>query len=86
MRKYYVDIFYCKRKHIKKAIGEYLAEIERLGGIVCPSVMYLNGACLNPSFDFPSTFRLFSVQRGGRIGRSKEVRVVINLVCEVNHA
>lgn len=68
MRKVYVDIFYCKRANTKKAIQEYLDEIARLDGCVCPSVIMLGSETItkSPVVDNPESvpvYRLFSVQR-----------------------
>lgn len=77
MRKVYVDIFYCDYRHTKRAILDYLAEIARLDGLVCPSVIMLGSTVLTRDFDPDSVpvYRLFSVQRT----TWRENKIVVNV-------
>lgn len=83
MRKIYVDIFFCDRQYVKTAIQDYLNDIERLGGLVCPSVIMLGSVIVTKGFnaELNPVFRLFSIQRRGKMG----VKVVVNLCAEVDH-
>lgn len=77
MHKVSVDLFFCKRDNVKKAIQGYLQEISNLGGMICPSYIYLWDVPVSTiPDDLPNVFRIFSIQRRKM---TDEVRIVVNV-------
>jgi hypothetical protein len=77
-RKVYVDIFFCSHLHTKRAILQYLQEIDDQGGLVCPSVILLGSTVLTVGIDVDilPVYRIFSVQRT----TWRENKIVVNVV------